>query len=216
MKIREDAQTVPIDIKVQSAGVSQEEQIFYDYRWVGPFIAQKVLPNENYILRRLNTNKPQILHRIRLKKFVSNELLEDSYRDERLKPDEKIIIPQDDLYITTWETNFGEQLVTRGNEPIPTSLPNGERPVTSNADSNGADENEVAYIIANDSTNDVNDAAQERNERMNDDVSRRNEAIEAEKNENSHWPFAPKIKKNLCRIRPKDRKTMQFFGRKFF
>ena len=29
MKIREDVQTVPIEINVQSAGVSQEEQIFY-------------------------------------------------------------------------------------------------------------------------------------------------------------------------------------------
>ena len=29
MKIREDVQTVPIEVNVQSAGVSQEEQIFY-------------------------------------------------------------------------------------------------------------------------------------------------------------------------------------------
>ena len=29
MKIREDVQTVPIEINIQSAGVSQEEQIFY-------------------------------------------------------------------------------------------------------------------------------------------------------------------------------------------
>ena len=42
---------------------------FRDYRWVGPFIVQKFLPNENYIVRRINTNKTQILHRFRLKKF---------------------------------------------------------------------------------------------------------------------------------------------------
>ena len=29
MKIREDVQTLPVEINVQSAGVSQEEQIFY-------------------------------------------------------------------------------------------------------------------------------------------------------------------------------------------
>ena len=28
---------------------------FRDYRWLGPFIVHKVLPNENYIVRRLNT-----------------------------------------------------------------------------------------------------------------------------------------------------------------
>ena len=31
MKIREDVQTLPIEINVQSAGVSQEEQIFYTH-----------------------------------------------------------------------------------------------------------------------------------------------------------------------------------------
>ena len=103
---------------------------FRDYRWVGPFIVQKVLPNENYIVRRLNTNKTQILHRIRLKKFVPNQLLEDNFPEQRLQPDEEIVIPQDELYIITWETDFGEQLVTRGNEPIPTSLTNGEQPNT--------------------------------------------------------------------------------------
>ena len=41
-----------------------------------------VLRNENYTVRRLNSHKTQNLHRI--------------------------IIPQDDLYVITWETNFGE------------------------------------------------------------------------------------------------------------
>ena len=77
---------------------------FRDYRWVGPFIVQKVLPNENYIVRRINTNKTQILHRIRLKKFVPNQPLEDNFREQRLQPDEEIVIPQDNLYIITWET----------------------------------------------------------------------------------------------------------------
>ena len=85
---------------------------FRDYRWVGPFILQKMLPKENYIVRRLNTNITQILHRIRLKKFVPNLPPVDSYREERLQPDEEIIIQQDDLYIIMWETDFGEQLAT--------------------------------------------------------------------------------------------------------
>ena len=37
---------------------------FRDYRWVGPFTVQKLLPNANYLVRRINTNKTQILHRI--------------------------------------------------------------------------------------------------------------------------------------------------------
>ena len=41
---------------------------FREYRWTGPYLVEKVLPNENYIVRKLNSNKTQILHRIRLRK----------------------------------------------------------------------------------------------------------------------------------------------------
>ena len=40
---------------------------FREYRWTGPYIVEKVLPNENYIFKKLNSNKTQILHRIRLR-----------------------------------------------------------------------------------------------------------------------------------------------------
>ena len=160
---------------------------FRDYRWVGPFIVQKVLPNENYIVRRLNTNKTQILHRIRLKKFVPNQPLEDNFRDRRLQPDEEIVIPQDDLYIITWETDFGEQLNTRDSETIPTSVPNGEQPSTARINTD-ANENEVDYIITRDESNDAANAAHNRNERLCDDVTKRNEATEAIRNEEFDWP----------------------------
>ena len=83
---------------------------FREYRWIGPYRIEKVLPNDNYIVRRLNTNKTQILHRIRLKKFVPNTPLEDKYSKEKLQPDEEIIIPQDDLYTISWEADFDYQV----------------------------------------------------------------------------------------------------------
>ena len=42
---------------------------FREFRWVGPYKVAKVLPNSNYIIRRVGTNFTQILHRIRLKKY---------------------------------------------------------------------------------------------------------------------------------------------------
>ena len=48
---------------------------FRDFRWIGPYIVEKVLPNNNYIVRKLNTNKTQILHRIRLRKYNPENLL---------------------------------------------------------------------------------------------------------------------------------------------
>ena len=48
---------------------------FRNFRWIGPYIVGKVLPNNNYIVRKLNTNKTQILHRIRLRKYNPENLL---------------------------------------------------------------------------------------------------------------------------------------------
>ena len=169
---------------------------FKDYRWVGPFIVQKTLPNENYIVRRLNTNKTQILHRIRLKKFVPNQPLEDNFREQRLQPDDEIIIPQDDLYVITWETNFGEQLDTRGSEPIPASLTNDEQPSTAEANASDASENEVDYVITSDESNLTDRAWHSRDERLNDDVTERNEATAVTENNKSDWPNPAVFPKN--------------------
>ena len=169
--------------------ITKDQKIpFRDYRWGGPFIVQKVLPNSNYDLRLLRTNKTQILHRIRLRKFVPNQPLQKNFREERLKPVEKIVTPQGDLYTITWDTKVCEQLATRGNEPIPTSSSKGERPSTAEANSSDAHENQADYIIMRDELNGPTDAAHSRTERLNFDVSERNEANEAARDENYEWP----------------------------
>ena len=137
---------------------------------------------------RINTNKTQVLHRIRLKKFVPNQPLEDNFQEQQLQPDEEIVIPQDDLYIITWETDFGEQLITRGHDPIPTSLPNGKQPNPAEPSYSDVDKNEADYIITRDETNYADHAARSRNERLNHDVTKRNEASEAASNSKSDWP----------------------------
>ena len=81
---------------------------FREYRWTGPYIVEKVLPNDNYIVRKLNSNKTQILHRIRLRKYEPNTDLRDIRPEGNLQQDDEIVIPQDDLYVITWETNFEE------------------------------------------------------------------------------------------------------------
>ena len=134
------------------------------------------------------------MHRIRLKKFVLNQPIEDNFREERLQ--------QDELNTITWETNFVEQLATRGNEPNPTSMANGKRPITPVTNSTDARENEAECITTTDSPNDVNDVAQSQNERLKNDVSNRNEANEAEKNENSYWPDAATYHKNQEKSSP--------------
>ena len=63
---------------------------FREYRWTGPYIVERVLPNENNVVRKLNSNE--------------------------------ILIPQDDLYVITWETTFGEVPNSTEEVPIPTRL----------------------------------------------------------------------------------------------
>ena len=54
-------------------------------------------------MRRVNINKTQIPHRIRLKEFVPDTSVQDNHSGEKLQPDDEIVIPQDDLYTILWE-----------------------------------------------------------------------------------------------------------------
>ena len=81
---------------------------FREFRWIGPYVIEKFLPNENYIVHKLNSNKKQILHRIRLRKYTPNTTLQDTRPEGNLQADDEIIIPQDDLYINSWESNFDD------------------------------------------------------------------------------------------------------------
>ena len=100
------------------------------------------------------------MHRIR-QKVVPNQPLEDSYQEQQLRLDEKVIIPHDDRYTITRETHFGDQLEMIGNEHIP----EWRTANTSNDEPSDADESEVGYISTRDGRNDINDAAQSRCER---------------------------------------------------
>ena len=94
---------------------------FREYQWIGPYVVEKVLPNENYIVSKLNSNKTQILHRIRLCKYEPNTVLLDIRPEGNLQPDDEIVIPQGDLYVITWETNFGEFPNSADEITLPTS-----------------------------------------------------------------------------------------------
>ena len=83
---------------------------FRDFRWIGPYIVEKVLPNKIYIVRKLNTNKTQILHRIRLRKYNPEKPPEDKYQEAQWQIDDNIVVPQDDLNTIAWEAEFGGHL----------------------------------------------------------------------------------------------------------
>ena len=81
---------------------------FREFRWCGPYKVEKVRLNNNYIVRRLGTNKTQLLHRIRLRKFTPQAPLADIFvRETDWQKDDRMPIANDDLYAQSWNTNFG-------------------------------------------------------------------------------------------------------------
>ena len=61
-------------------------------------------------MRKLNTNKTQTLHRIRLPKYNPEKPPEDNYQGIQWQVDDNIVVPQDDLYTISWEAEFGGHL----------------------------------------------------------------------------------------------------------
>ena len=61
-------------------------------------------------MRKLNTNKTQILHRIRLRKYNPEKLPEDNYQEAQWQIDDNIVVPQDDLYTLAWKAEIGGHL----------------------------------------------------------------------------------------------------------
>ena len=84
---------------------SQSTKLPYrDYLWTGPYIVVKTLPNNNYLVRKLQTNLTQIPHRIRLRPFKSTHKLPDiSTPLKDFQQDNEVIIQHDDLYALAWQ-----------------------------------------------------------------------------------------------------------------
>ena len=48
-----------------------------EFQWIGPYFIEKVLPNNNYLVRTIGTNKTQVLNRMRLHPFTSRQPVPD-------------------------------------------------------------------------------------------------------------------------------------------
>ena len=80
---------------------------FAGFRWIGPYIIEKVLPSNNFVVRKIGTNKTQILHRMRLRQFTPRQLIPDtSVTPREWQPDPDFIIKHDDLYARAWECEY--------------------------------------------------------------------------------------------------------------
>ena len=95
MKIREDVQTVPIEINVQYAGVSQEEQIFYtndddeteEQYWARKEAIRKhpAIDEHTVTIQTLSTNLTKQQHDIQLRLRKSNQIIIEQSKDAVLQ-----------------------------------------------------------------------------------------------------------------------------------
>ena len=77
---------------------------FTEFRWIGPYIVEKVLPNNNYLLRKIGTNKTQGLHRMRMCQFTPRQPPADiSIKPQDYKSDPEVSLHHDDIYARAWE-----------------------------------------------------------------------------------------------------------------
>ena len=90
---------------------------FTDFRWVGPYIVEKALPNNNYLVRKIGTNKTQVLHRMRMRQFTPRQPpAEITVKPNEYKSDPEVSLNHDDLYARAWEYNFEQPIFDAMND----------------------------------------------------------------------------------------------------
>ena len=90
---------------------------FTEFRWIGPYIIKKVLPNNNYLVRKIGTNKTQVLHRMRMRQFTPRQPPADiAVKPQEYKPDPEVSLHHEDLYARAWEYDFEQPVFDAEND----------------------------------------------------------------------------------------------------
>ena len=82
---------------------------FTEFRWIGPYNIEKVLPNKGYLLRKNGTNKTQLLYRMRMCQFTPHQLPDDiQITPQEWKPNPEMSLKHDDLYSRAWDCEYDQ------------------------------------------------------------------------------------------------------------
>ena len=90
---------------------------FTEVRWIGPYIIEKALPNNNYLVRKIGTNKTQVLHRKRMRQFTARQ--PPAYitvKPQEYKSDQEVSLHHDDLYARAWKYDFEQPIFDAEND----------------------------------------------------------------------------------------------------
>ena len=123
-KVKERAYMHVLQLK---AGRRGSNISFTEFRWIGPQVVEKALPNNHYLVRKTGTHKTQILHLKRQRPFTPREPIRDvPTTSQNWKHDPEVIIKHDDLYARgwAWESEFKKHIFEydRMNPSLPIPL----------------------------------------------------------------------------------------------
>ena len=78
-----------------------------EFLWIGPFIIEKLLPNNNYLVRKIGTNKTEVLQRMRMCQITPRQPLPYiRIMPQEAKPEAKMSLKHDDLYDRALECDY--------------------------------------------------------------------------------------------------------------
>ena len=78
---------------------------------------EKVIPNNNYLVRKCGTNKKQVLHRMQMRLFTPRKPPADiRVKPQKHKPDPEVSLKHDDLYARAWEYNYEQPVFDAENK----------------------------------------------------------------------------------------------------
>ena len=83
---------------------------FTEIWWIGPYIIEMLLPNNNYVVPKIGTNKTQVLPRMRVRQFTPLQPPPHiRATPQEWKTDPEVSLKHDDLYARAWECEYEKQ-----------------------------------------------------------------------------------------------------------
>ena len=74
------------------------------FRWTCAFYVEKLLPNNKYLIRKVETDKTRVIHRMILRSFTPREpILDVKTLSQELNSDPEVVIETECLYVRAWE-----------------------------------------------------------------------------------------------------------------
>ena len=84
---------------------------FTEFRWLGPYIIEKLLLNNKYLVRKIGTNKTHKLHPMKMRQFTPRQPPGDiRITPQDSKPDPDVSLIHDDLLARAGECDYEQPI----------------------------------------------------------------------------------------------------------